>query len=493
MFAHSKPSPQCMRLWKRSSTVWPRSKSMSSRPAPGKASARPRKSAPTASIPFDHESFLVEPGGGRPDAGRVADAEASGPAQGAQQDSHPISSQVNYIDVARRAIAARAAADQADKTEGERATAGEGDAFTRRMAAGSSAGRRLPALLAIAGAVLVLGAWQTFHFFNMTPPSHVASAVTPAVGHSGDTAEKSAAKVLSDMAPPAQQPRVNAAQAPTADAQAPANATAPANGSTPSGPAMGTGPGAGLETGQGVDPLAVGSIKPREKSLPAVQLALLKEMAGRGDTAAQFDMGSRLIEGRGVARDPAAAIGWFEKAAAQGLAQAQFRLGVIYEKGLGVTRDALKARELYEKAASSGHARAMHNLAVMLAEGVEGKPDYAAAAQWFRRAADYGVRDSQYNLAILYARGLGVAQNLGQSHVWFDIAARQGDEDAAKKRDDVSTRLDGPTLAAVRKQADDFHARTPPAAINDPPTLPTGPAAALVFSPSSIAKAFPQM
>ncbi len=158
-----------------------------------------------------------------------------------------------------------------------------------------------------------------------------------------------------------------------------------------------------------------------------------------------------------------------------------------------MTRDAAKARECYEKAAALGHVRAMHNLAVMLAEGVEGKADYAAAAQWFRRAADYGVRDSQYNLAILYARGLGVTQNLGQSYVWFDIAARQGDEDAAKKRDDVAARLDAPTLLAVRRQADDFHARAPAAAVNEPPPLPMGPAAALVFSPSSITGAFPRM
>jgi localization factor PodJL len=460
----------------------------------GQGERRPRQSTPMASSPFDHASFLVEPGGGRPAPGHVADAELSGPTQ---QASHHASQQANYIDVARRAIAARAAADQADKTEDEqrkRVTAGDGDAFMRPPAVkGAGVGRRLPALLAMAGAVLVLGVWQTYRFFDLTPrPSAATSAVEPGSGQHPSVAP------LPDTAPAAQQPTTKAAQAPTADA---APATGPASGPTPSRPASGaslgtgaaTGAGAGLETGQAVDPLAVGSIKPREKSLPPVQIALLKEMAGRGDTAAQFDMGSRLIEGRGLARDPAAAIGWFEKAAAQGLAQAQFRLGAIYEKGLGVTRDAAKARDCYEKAANAGHVRAMHNLAVMLAEGVEGKPHYAAAAQWFRRAADYGVRDSQYNLAILYARGLGVTQNLGQSFVWFDIAARQGDEDAAKKRDDVSTRLDASTLAAVRRQADDFHARTPAAATNDPPPLPTGPAAALMFSPSPIAKAFSRM
>jgi localization factor PodJL len=436
-----------------------------------------RKPAPMASSPFDHDSFLVEPGGGRPDAGRSADAGV--PAQTSQQ--------ANYIDVARRAIAARAAADQAEEPEAEqrqRAKALQGDALARPMAASAGARRRLPALLAMAGAMLVLGVWQSYRL--LSPAAIVTSAVESGQTSSAAVAsqdQKSAAKTPSDKTP-ATQESTKAAQAPVA----PVSTDGLTSPKPAAGAGLGTGSGASLGIGQGVDPLAVGSIKPR-----GIQLAVLMEMANKGDSAAQFDIGSRLIDGRGFARDPAAAIHWFEKAAAQGLAQAQFRLGAIYEKGLGVTRDAARARDCYEQAATAGHVRAMHNLAVMLAEGVEGKPDYAAAAQWFRRAADYGVRDSQYNLAILYARGLGVTQNLGQSFVWFDIAARQGDEDAAKKRDDVSARLDASTIAAVRRQADDFHARTPAAAINDPPSPPTGPAAALIFSPSPIAKAFSRM
>jgi len=92
----------------------------------------------------------------------------------------------------------------------------------------------------------------------------------------------------------------------------------------------------------------------------------------------------------------------------------------------------------------------MHNLAVLFAEGNDGKPDYAAASEWFRKAADFGVRDSQYNLAILYARGLGVGQSMTQSYMWFAIAAAQGDQDAAKKRDEVATRLDSKDLSAAK-------------------------------------------
>ena len=53
----------------------------------------------------------------------------------------------------------------------------------------------------------------------------------------------------------------------------------------------------------------------------SAQFAAMKEMATKGDAAAQYDMGARYAEGRGVTRDASAAIGWFEKAAAQGQAR----------------------------------------------------------------------------------------------------------------------------------------------------------------------------
>jgi len=245
------------------------------------------------------------------------------------------------------------------------------------------------------------------------------------------------------------------------------------------------------------DPLATGAIAARPNTLSAIQagaqVLALKELAAKGDAAAQFDYAARLVEGRGIGQDKVAAIGWFEKAAAQGLAQAQYRLGAIYEKGLGLPRDPVKARDYYEKAANQGNVRAMHNLAVILAEGVDGKPDYAAAATWFRRAADYGVRDSQFNLAILYARGMGVPQNLGQSYVWFAAAALQGDEDAAKKRDEVGAQLDATAREAAKKQVADFHARTPATAVNDPPAVAPGPGASASAVSAAVGKALSKL
>jgi len=104
----------------------------------------------------------------------------------------------------------------------------------------------------------------------------------------------------------------------------------------------------------------------------------------------------------------------------------------------------------------------MHNLAVLYAEGVDGKPDYKAASEWFLKAASYGVTDSQYNLAILYARGIGVQANLAESYRWFALAAAGGDNEAAKKRDEVAARLDKQILAAAKAAAQNFAAEREP-------------------------------
>ncbi|MGE0196225.1 MAG: tetratricopeptide repeat protein, partial [Methylocystis sp.] len=171
--------------------------------------------------------------------------------------------------------------------------------------------------------------------------------------------------------------------------------------------------------------------------------------------------------------DAKAAAHWFEMAAEPGRAPAQYRLGSIYERGLGDARDYARARLWYERAAEAGNARAMHNYAVLLAEGGDGKPDYAGSAEWFRRAAEFGVRDSQFNLAILYARGLGVSRDLQQSYAWFSAAAAQGDEDAAKKRDEIGARLDSKELAAAKALAAAFRAKAPAPEANDAPPLKT--------------------
>ena len=198
------------------------------------------------------------------------------------------------------------------------------------------------------------------------------------------------------------------------------------------------------------------------ESLPASISPALRTAAAANDPAAEYELGARYAEGRGLPQSTTDAVRWFERAAEAGFAPAQFRLASLNEKGDGMKKDVQAARRLYLAAAGKGHAKAMHNLAVLYAEGIDGKPDYKAASEWFRKAAGYGVTDSQYNLAILYARGIGIPVNLAESYRWFALAAANGDSDAARKRDEVAARLDQQTLAAAKVAAQTFAAEHEP-------------------------------
>ncbi len=188
----------------------------------------------------------------------------------------------------------------------------------------------------------------------------------------------------------------------------------------------------------------------------------LRAAALAGDAPAEFEIAMRFAEGHDVVASNEEAARWLSRAAKQGLTLAQFRLGGFYEKGMGVKKDLVAARDLYTAAANKGNGKAMHNLAVLYAEGVDGPADYRTASHWFRKAADHGITDSQYNLAILYARGIGVEQNYTESYKWFALAANAGDAEAGKKRDEVATHLDPPSLAAAQAAIQKFTAEPQP-------------------------------
>jgi len=309
--------------------------------------------------------------------------------------------------------------------------------------------RRRPMLIALAGLIVVLASLQALRS-RSGGEQHVAAV--------------EGVRPVETQAAPAEK-RIETAAAP-ASAPEPAPAPTPAS-------AISTAPEA---------PAAQGFTPPLQAkefdstpvgSTPAPNQQLV-DAAAKGNPAAQFEMGVRLAEGRGVSVDNQAAMQWFEKSAQQNLAPAQFRLAAMLERGLGADKNLKRAGDIYAKAATQGHVRAMHNLGVLHAEGLDGKPDYATAANWFRKAAEYGVGDSQYNLAILYARGMGVEKNLPQAWAWFTAAAAQGDQDSALKRDDIKQRLNGVQMTAAKAMADAYRPRTPDPAINQITTPPGG-------------------
>ena len=308
--------------------------------------------------------------------------------------------------------------------------------------------RRKPMLITLGGLIVVLASLQALRSRGGdAQPAAAVDDVRPVIA----------------QAAPAAKPAETAAATPAPD---PALAPVPAGpiAAAPEAPAA---PGftPPLQA-NGFDTAPVGST-------PA-STQRLAEAAAKGNPAAQFEMGVRLAEGRGVTVDNPAALQWLEKSAQQNLAPAQFRLAAMLERGLGADKNLKRAADIYAKAAAQGHVRAMHNLGVLHAEGLDGKPDYLTAANWFRKAAEYGVGDSQYNLAILYARGMGVEKNLPAAWAWFTAAAAQGDKDSAQKRDEITQRLNGAQMTAAKALVEGFRPRTADPAINQVSTPPGG-------------------
>lgn len=175
----------------------------------------------------------------------------------------------------------------------------------------------------------------------------------------------------------------------------------------------------------------------------------LRVAASKGDPSAEFEVGARLAEGKGIDQNFADALSWYQRSAQKGFAQAQYRLATFFERGLGTKADVARASVWYKRAAEQGNVKAMHNLAVLSASRRSGSPDYATAAKWFAEAADRGLADSQFNLAVLYESGLGVPKDMRQAFKWMTIAARAGDAETMKRRERMRVELSRSDIEAA--------------------------------------------
>lgn len=215
-------------------------------------------------------------------------------------------------------------------------------------------------------------------------------------------------------------------------------------------------------------PSAAGVGRQPEMPPAAIGPTSLRNAAARGDASAEFEVGARFAEGRGVTQDLQQALSWYQRAAAQGFAPAQYRLGSMYERGIGVKTDLARARVWYQRAAEQGVVKAMHNLAVLSAGRDSAMTDYEAAGKWFRTAAEHGLTDSQFNLAIMHDSGLGMERDAKQAYKWFTLAARSGDDEAARRREALRQKLQPQEAAAIEAEAASWRPKSADQSTNDP-------------------------
>ncbi|HSX60829.1 MAG TPA: hypothetical protein VLF18_11570, partial [Tahibacter sp.] len=121
--------------------------------------------------------------------------------------------------------------------------------------------------------------------------------------------------------------------------------------------------------------------------------------AERGDALGQYNYATVLLNGTGIAADPAAARQWLLRSAMQGQPRSLRTLGDLYANGRGVAADAARAVHFYAAAARLGDARSqyLYALALDLGDGVTQNRDDARG--WYERAAAQGSGDATIALA----------------------------------------------------------------------------------------------
>ncbi len=196
-------------------------------------------------------------------------------------------------------------------------------------------------------------------------------------------------------------------------------------------------------------------------------LSKLEAMAKSGNAVAERYLGGYWS----IKQDSAKTIYWYGKAAEQGNAEAEYFLGLRYAQGRGVPKDYVKANYWFKKAAAQGgsagwgaqvalasehpyaitNSQAEHLAKAAFHGNIEDllklkisarsgnaaaqmwwggywkeKKDYGKAIYWLERAADQEVAQAEYNLGVIYAKGQGVPQNYVKANYWYEKAADQG-------------------------------------------------------------------
>lgn len=181
----------------------------------------------------------------------------------------------------------------------------------------------------------------------------------------------------------------------------------------------------------------------------------LKPLAEAGDANAQYMMAAIYDRGTGIATgsDEQQALYWYRQAAAKDQAQAQYQLGLKYGQGRGVAKDSRQEIFWYRKAAEQGNADAQYNLSVMLGNGQGAPQDLRQSAFWCRQAAEQGHVPAIYNLGLMYREGKGVPLNDVNAYLLLNLAAGKGHVQAERYKNVVAKNLS-------RKEVEDAQSKT---------------------------------
>jgi TPR repeat protein/AAA+ superfamily predicted ATPase len=167
------------------------------------------------------------------------------------------------------------------------------------------------------------------------------------------------------------------------------------------------------------------------KRFETLTIEQLRNLAGghlliKPDPEAQFHLGQRFAQGKGVEKDEPQAVYWFHRAADLGHAEAQRNLAFAFLSGKGIVKNQAEGVRRLRIAAEASDVAARRQLGYHYATGTGVPKDENEAVHWFRLAADQGDKFAQYNLAFAFTNGRGVSASPKDAVRWYQKAAEQG-------------------------------------------------------------------
>lgn len=202
----------------------------------------------------------------------------------------------------------------------------------------------------------------------------------------------------------------------------------------------------------------------------ALALANWEQLAERGNTDAQLELGILYLKGENVPQDHAKAFDLLSRATKSGSPRAYLELGSMYEDGKGTPKNLSKAEELYSKAAALGYPRAHYYLGRLYDRNASLSPQtaqiqYMKAAENYRKALTAGYFGAARNLGILHEKGLGATKDpvtaMGYYYLGITSKSTSAQLSADKLSPSLTTEQDN--LAKVQANAMFLQYQTPPA------------------------------
>jgi len=147
----------------------------------------------------------------------------------------------------------------------------------------------------------------------------------------------------------------------------------------------------------------------------------LRPLAEKGDSGAQFQLGTMYLMGRAIKKDVSEGLHWLRASAEQGFTKAQLHLGMYYaDTGNDHSAALVWLRRAAEKIAEREGVIAARGAGVILSRD---PGTSAEAAGYFRQAAQRGDPQAQVLLGTLYLDGRGVERSFEEGLRWIEGAA----------------------------------------------------------------------